>query len=231
MGTSFLKKEERLRKQAEYAVARQQKAREAAVQIPKFPTVQDPDEILSLYMKKRSMLTTSDAASAYFHVGWRLRRWASKRGRDPYAIRQEAVELRKDVTSGAPYMTSQCLAKSLLGAAYTRSADTIMISSLCEAAAVKASELFTVREVSNCLYALGSLERADAVLLPKLLSRVAAEAPMMHGIEMVMAANGLAQLRIAPPTALAALSKAAIPKLDQFSGSELAQVCRLAHPA
>lgn len=94
-----------------------------------------------------------------------------------------------------------------------------------QAAAEKASTHFSPRDVASCVYSLGQLGRRDEVLLPRLLSRVATEAADFHAIEMMLTAHGLADLHVAPPTALTALSNAALPKIDQFGAEELPRLC------
>lgn len=80
---------------------------------------------------------------------------------------------------------------------------------------------FSQRDVASVVYSLGQLQRRDDELLPHLLSRVATEARSFHGIELMLTANGLADLELSPPTALVALSQAAILKMEQFGAQEL----------
>ena len=224
IGRTALRKEERLVRAAELAVRRQDKARLEAVKIPQFSTMSSSKEVLDAYAEKRPLLAPVDAAAAYFAVSKMSQSVAFKRWVDPLASDPNATELRADLALCAPYLQSGYIASSLLAAAYTHSKDEALISALISAASEKASDLFSLKDVSRTVYALGWLNRPDEVLLPKLLSRVANEAPVMHAIEMTMTLNGLARLQIAPPTALAALAKAAVPKINFFGAKELPQL-------
>ena len=221
MGAAFLRKEKKLRAEAERAVMDQQRLRREAVKTPQFSAIRKPAEVLRVYEEKRGQLTPRDAAAAYFALGRLSRNSAYRCGTDPLASHPRAIELRADVAVSAPYLPSRDLSNALLGAAYARSSDEALLSALCTAAVDKASTHFSIRDVASTLYALGRLRRRDGALLPALLSRVSAEAPLFHAIEMSLTASGLADLELAPPTALGALSRAAIPKMDQFGAAEL----------
>ena len=170
----------------------------------------DHPQITSLYdvyESKRELLTPRDAAAAFFTMGKLARHAAYRVGGDPLDQHKRAIELRRDVVACAPHMPSMELMNSLLGAAFLRTSDEALLSALCAAASEKALEHFNLREVSSCVYALGRLGRPDEQLLPKLLSRVTSEAPYLHAIEMANIASGLADLNLAPPSALEAISK------------------------
>ena len=221
MGSGFLKKEKKLRAEAERAVIAQERARREAVKTPQFSKLDRPRLVLKAYEEKRNQLTPRDAAAAFFALGRLNRNSAYKKGYDPLWKHPTAVELRADVAASAPYLPSRDLSNALLAAAYSRTSDEVMLSALCSAAAEKAAEQFSLRDVASTVYALGRLKRRDTSLLPPLLSRVSNEAPLLHAIEMSLTASGLADLELAPPTALGAISRAAIPKLDQFGAEEL----------
>lgn len=221
MSAKFLRKEKKLRAEAEVAVRLQQTAREEALKTPQFSKLGRPGEVLRTYVAKRSQLTPADAAAAFYALGRMNRNAAYKIGTDPRANDGRAVELRADLAVSAPYLRSRDVANALLGAAYSRTSDQALLDALCTAAAAKAPDQFSLRDVSSTVYALGRLGRRDTKLLPALLSRVSVEAPLFHAIEMSLTASGLADLEIAPPTALGRLSRAAIPKLDQFGAAEL----------
>jgi hypothetical protein len=206
---------------AERAVKWQAAAQREAAATPQFGQIKRPTLILRVYEEKREQLTPRDAGAAFFALGRLLRNSAYRIRADPLADHPRATALRKDVAASAPLLPSRELSNALLGAAYMRSADEGLLSALCEAASDKAAELFSLRDVATCIYALGRLGRADEALLPPLLTRVVREAPRLHAIEMALAANGLADLQVAQPEALHALSRAAIAKLEQFGAAEL----------
>ena len=85
----------------------------------------------------------------------------------------------------------------------------------------KAPAHFSQHDVASAVYSLGRLGRREDELLPKLLSRVTQDAASFHAIEMMLTVNGLADLQVAPPSVLTALSRAAIPKMEQFGAEEL----------
>ena len=60
----------------------------------------------------------------------------------------------------------------------------MLVSALCTAAVGKARDQFQIRDVASSLYALGRLGRRDEALLPVLLSRVRAEAPLFHALSL-----------------------------------------------
>ena len=133
----------------------------------------------------------------------------------------DLTKLRADLAASAPYLPARDLSNALLGAAYARTTDDALVDALCAAATDKAAGQFSQRDVASTMYALGRLGRRDGALLRVLLSRVVLEAPLFHAIEMSLAASGLADLQLAPSSALGALSRAAVPKLDQFGAAEL----------
>ena len=216
-----LKKEKKLRMEAERKAIWHRRAAREQLAIPEFRKLRKPREVLLTYAERRDELTPRDAAAALYALGRLAKASALKVGSDPLVNHPIAKELRADVAASAPHMLSRELANALLGAAYMRVSDELMLSALCAAAADKAARHFDPQDVASCVYALGRLGRRDEELLPELLSRVAIEAPYFHGIELTLTASGLADLDVAPPTALEALSQAAIPKLEQFGGEEL----------
>lgn len=188
---------------------------------PQFGNISRPSNVLKIYQQKRQILTPRDAAAAFYKLGKLNRASAARINADPLANHPTAIELRNDVAASAPYLPSREVANALLGAAYMRCSNETVLSALCSAAAEKAPDRFSQRDVASVVYSLGQLGRRDEELLPKLLSRVAAEASSFHAIEMMLTAHGLADLQVAPPSALVALSRAAIPKIEQFGAEEL----------
>lgn len=221
LSNRLIRKEERLRKIAESAASWQQRFRREAALPPDFSRLKRPGSLLRLYDEKRDTLRPTDAAAALFSLGRLNRHSAYKVGRDPLADHPLAQCVRADVAACAPHLSSRPLANALLGAAYLRSSDETLLSALCEAAAGKARGHFRLRDVASVVYALGRLQRPDAALMPALLSRVSSEAREMHALEMSLTCNGLADLHLAPPTALSALSNAAVAKIGDFGASEL----------
>lgn len=216
-----LKKEHALRRAAEQAAIWQRKAlREQAV-TPTFSKISRPSNILKLYWRKRELLTPRDVGAAFFALGKLNRRSALRVGGDPLEAHPTAMELRADLAASAPYLPSRELSNALLGAAYMRSADETMLAALCDAAADKVLNHFTPRHVASTVYALGKLQRHDALLMPRLLSRVAADANEFHAIEMALTASGLADLDVRPTSALEAISRSAIRKIGDFGADEL----------
>jgi hypothetical protein len=217
-----LKKELQLRREAEYAAARQRQwVREQAVS-PQFAKAKKPAGLLRYYMGQRERLTTRDAVAAFYRVAKLARAAAHKVGGDPLASHPLMATLRDDVEASVPHLQSRELCNALLAASYLRldGVSSSLVGAVCAAAAERA-EMLSLRDVSTALYSLGRLGRADEALLPRLLSRVTREAGRLHAIEMGHAASGLADLGLAPPSALSALSRAAVPKMEQFGAEEL----------
>ena len=216
-----VKKELVLRRAAERALAwKRQAAREQAA-APQFGSIRRPSNVLKVYARKRAQLTPRDTAAAFYALGRLTQHAAYKVGCDPLHSHPLAIELRADLAACTPVLSSKDLANALRSAAYLRSTDQVLIDALCGAAASKARTHFSLRDVASTIYSLGRLGRPDEDLLPGLLSRLSREASSFHAIEMSQAASGLADLQLAPPTALRALSRAAIPKIEQFGASEL----------
>ena len=177
MGSGFLKKERKLRADAERAVALQELARDEAAKTPQFSRLSKPSLVLKTYEQKRAKLTPRDVAAAFYRIGQLNRNSAYKMGRDSLDNHPRAMELRADLAVSAKYLPSKDLSNSLLGAAYARTSDEVLVSALCTAAVGKARDQFQIRDVASSMYALGRLGRRDEALLPVLLSRVLAEAP------------------------------------------------------
>jgi hypothetical protein len=217
-----LLKEKALRRKAEAsAIAMRRETREALA-TPQFGKLDRPASVLRAYEEKRELLSPRDAAAALLALGKLNRAAASHEGHDTLHDHPLAAELRADVAVSAPYLPSRDLSNALLGAAYLRSADDDLLSALCAAATEKAAAQFSQHDVASTLFSLGQLGRRESeTLLPKLLSRVLRQARTFHALEMTLCATGLAQLGVAPPNVLDALSRAAIPKLDEFGAEEL----------
>ena len=126
-----IKREEKLRKQAERAAMWQRKAAQEAITVPQFGKIKRPTNVLKLYREKRDLLSPRDTAAAFFALGRLARASAKKIDRDPLSDHPLAIELRADVTASAPYLPSRELANALLGAAYMRVDDEPMLAALC----------------------------------------------------------------------------------------------------
>jgi hypothetical protein len=216
-----IKREEELRRAAERAAMWQRRAVQEELTVPHFGKIGRPSNVLKLYQKKRALLSPRDAAAAFYALGRLNRNSAAKINRDPLANHPAAIELYADLVASAPYLPSREVANALLGAAYMRCSSEPVLTALCAAAAEKALTHFSQRDVASVVYSLGQLRRHDDELMPKLLSRVVSDASSFHAIEMMLTAHGLADLQLAPPTALTALSRAAVPNIDQFGAQEL----------
>ena len=224
LSRSMLAKERELRRKAETAVRTQARAEREALKSPQFSRQQRPSGLLKVYDEARDRLTPRDAAAAWFALGRLSRNAAYALARDPLANNRTAAMLRMDVATSAPHLVAKDVSKALLGAAYMRTSDDGLLSALTAVAADKAPALFSPRDVATTVYALGRLPRAHVLtpeLLPRLLSRVVHEAKELHAVEMSLAASGLADMRLAPPSALHALSRAALAKMGDFGASEL----------
>ena len=140
---------------------------------------------------------------------------------DTWATSHTMMLLREDLASCAKHLHSRDLCNVLLAAHYMRIWDDALLAPVCAAAAQKV-EQFSLRDVATTVYSLGKLGRAsDGELLPRLLSRVRAEARELHAIELMYVASGLEDLRLAPPSLLPELTAAAGEKLEQFGAREL----------
>ena len=224
LSRSMLAKERELRRKAETAVRTQARAEREALKSPQFSRQQRPSGLLKVYDEARDRLTPRDAAAAWFALGRLSRNAAYALARDPLANNRTAAMLRMDVATSAPHLVAKDVSKALLGAAYMRTSDDGLLSALTAVAADKAPALFSPRDVATTVYALGRLPHAHALtpeLLPRLLSRVVHEAKELHAVEMSLAASGLADMRLAPPSALHALSRAALAKMGDFGAGEL----------
>eukprot|EP00966_Prymnesium_polylepis_P132659 3066980-Prymnesium_polylepis.1 len=102
--------------------------------------------------------------------------------------------LRDDLAACAAQLHSKGLCNILLASHYMRVTDERFLATMCVQAARKA-EQFSPRDVATAVYALGKLGRADAELLPRLLSRARTEAAELHAVELLYVALGLADLR------------------------------------
>ena len=199
----------------------QRRAVQEELTVPHFGKIGRPSNVLKLYQKRRALLSPRDAAAAFYALGRLNRNSAAKINRDPLANHPAAIELYADLVASAPYLPSREVANALLGAAYMRCSSEPVLTALCAAAAEKALAHFSQRDVASVVYSLGQLGRHDDELMPKLLSRVVSDASSFHAIEMMLSAHGLADLQLAPPSALMALSRAAVPKIEQFGAQEL----------
>lgn len=215
------RREQILRRSAEKNVILQRRQTVDAFPSPQFTRVPRPSTVLKMYLQARDMLSPRDVAAAFYRLGQLNRASAAKIRGDPLASQSSALKLHHDVATCAPHLPSREIANALLGAAYMRCSNEATLQALCSAAAGKAATHFSQRDMASTVYSLGLLCRHDDALLSKLLPRVVSEASTFHAIEIMLTAHGLADLQMAPCSALSALSRAAISKVQQFGAEEL----------